>query len=84
MPRNEMYRPLKRLSLGQRLWRRRPPALVSASVALGLLFLGGGLWLSRLPAPLAGQPVVMAAIPEDAEIITASVSYTHLTLPTKA
>ncbi|MCX7351517.1 MAG: hypothetical protein NTZ54_19050, partial [Alphaproteobacteria bacterium] len=72
MPRDEMHRPLKRLSLGQRLWRRRPGAIPAAAVAMALAFLGGGLWVSRIPAPLAGEPVVMVAIPENAEIVTSS------------
>ena len=72
MPRDEMHRPLKRLSLGQRLWRRRPGAIPAAAVAMALAFLGGGLWISRIPAPLAGEPVVMVAIPENAEIVTSS------------
>lgn len=72
MPRDEMRQPLKRLSLAQRLWRRRPGGLASAAAALFVLFLAGGLWLARLPAPGAGEPVVVAAIPETAEIITSS------------
>ena len=72
MPRNEMHRPLRRLSLAQRLWRKRPPLLPAVAATLVLGFVGGGLWLSRLPAPLAGQPVVLAAIPEQAEIVTSS------------
>jgi polysaccharide deacetylase 2 family uncharacterized protein YibQ len=69
-----MHKPLRRLSLAQRLWRRRPPALPAVAVTLVLGFAGGSLWLSRLPAPLAGQPVVLAAIPEQAEIVTSSTS----------
>ena len=72
MPRNEMHKPLKRLNFMQRLWRRRPPALVSAAMLLVAIMLGGGLWLSRIPAPFAGEPVVVAAIPENAELITSS------------
>ena len=34
MPRDELRRPLKRLTLRDRLWRRRPPAPVAAAVAL--------------------------------------------------
>ena len=34
----------------------------------------GGLWLARVQAPLAGEPVVTAAIPETAELITSSTS----------
>ena len=67
-----MHRPLKRLSLPQRLWRRRPPALAAAAMALAVTMAGGVLWLSRIPAPLAGEPVVIAAIPETAELITSS------------
>lgn len=72
MPRDELRQPLKRLSLAQRLWRRRPPAIVVAALVLFAGFAAGGLWLSRIPAPLAGEPVVVAAIPEKAEIITSS------------
>ena len=74
MPRDEMRRPLKRLNLAERLWRRRPSALVMAAGLLVTGFTGGGFWLSRLPAPQAGEPVVMAAIPEQAEIVTSSTS----------
>lgn len=72
MPRDEMHLPLRRLSLGERLWRRRPPLLPTVAVTLVAGFAVGGLLLSRIPAPLAGQPVVTAAIPEQAEIVTSS------------
>lgn len=74
MPRDELRRPLKRLSLAQRLWRRRPQPLAAAALALVAGFALGGLWLARIPAPLAGEPVVTAAIPETAELITSSTS----------
>lgn len=67
-----MRQPLRRLTLAQRLWRKRPPPLVAAPLALALVFALGGLWLSRIPAPLAGPPVVIAAIPETAELVTSS------------
>ena len=71
MPRDELRRPLKRLSLAQRLWRRRPQPLAAAALALVAGFALGGLWLARVQAPLAGEPVVTAAIPE---LITSSTS----------
>ncbi len=74
MPRDELRRPLKRLSLAQRLWRRRPQPVAAAALALLTVFALGGLWLARIPAPLAGEPVVTAAIPETAELITSSTS----------
>lgn len=72
MPRDEMRQPLKRLSLAQRLWRRRPNGLAAAAAVLAAVFVLVGAWLSRLPAPGAGEPVVVAGIPETAEIITSS------------
>jgi len=74
MPRDEMRRPLKRLSLAQRLWRRRPQPLAATALALVAGFALGGLWLARMPAPLAGEPVVTAAIPATAELVTSSTS----------
>ena len=74
MPRDELRRPLKRRSLAQRLWRRRPQPLAAAALALVAGFALGGLWLARVQAPLAGEPVVTAAIPETAELITSSTS----------
>ena len=72
MPRDEMRRPLRRLSLPERLWRRRPSPLAAAAVSLVAVIGLGVLWLSRIPAPLAGEPVVIAAIPEEAELVTSS------------
>ncbi|MCA3560120.1 MAG: divergent polysaccharide deacetylase family protein [Aestuariivirga sp.] len=74
MSRNEMRQPLKRLSPAQRLWRRCPPALVMMSGVVALGFASAGLWLSRPPPPGTGEPVVVAAIPEQAEIITSSIT----------
>lgn len=74
MPRDEMHRPLKPLSLGQRLWRRRPSALWGATMALAAVFAGGAIWAPRIPAPLAGEPVVVAVIPAEAELVTSSTS----------
>ena len=74
MPRDELRRPLKRLSLAQRLWRRRPQPLAATALALVAGFALGGLWLARMPAPLAGEPVVTAAIPATAELVTSSTS----------
>jgi polysaccharide deacetylase 2 family uncharacterized protein YibQ len=74
MPRDEMRRPLKRLSLAQQLWRRRPQPLAATALALVAGFALGGLWLARTPAPLAGEPVVTAAIPATAELVTSSTS----------
>jgi polysaccharide deacetylase 2 family uncharacterized protein YibQ len=74
MPRDELRRPLKRLSLAQRLWRRRPQPLAATALALVAGFALGGLWLARTPAPLAGEPVVTAAIPATAELVTSSTS----------
>ena len=72
MPRDEMRQPLKRLSLAQRIWMKRPSGLAATATCLTAAFVLGGLWLSLLPAPRAGEPVVVAAIPETAEIITSS------------
>jgi len=69
-----MRKPLKRLGFAQRIWRRRPPALVLAPAVLVAAMLGGGVWLSRIPAPFAGEPVVLAAIPENAELVTSSIT----------
>ncbi len=69
-----MRKPLKRLNFAQRIWRRRPPALVLAAALLVAAMLGGGLWLSRIPAPFAGEPIVLAAIPENAELVTSSIT----------
>lgn len=74
MPRDEMHRPLKPMTLRRRLWRRRPGPLLAAALGLTAAFVTGAIWLPRIPAPLAGQPVVIAAIPPEAEIVTSSTS----------
>ncbi|WP_374331169.1 hypothetical protein, partial [Aestuariivirga sp.] len=84
MPRDEMRRPLKRLTFAQRLWRRRPSPLVAAALAIVTGFGAGSAWLSRIPAPLAGEPVVMAAIPENAELVTSSTTPAEAAAPPPA
>ena len=43
-------------------------------MTLVAVFLAGGAWLLMTPRPLAGEPVVVAAIPPVAELATASTS----------
>jgi polysaccharide deacetylase 2 family uncharacterized protein YibQ len=73
MPRDELRKPLRRRSLKERLWSKRPGALALAACTLVAVFLAGGVWLVTTPRPpLAGEPVVVAAIPPVAELVTAS------------
>ncbi len=72
MPRDELRQPLRRRSLKERLWAKRPSALSLTAVSLVALLGGGGVWLSRIPHPFAGEPVVMAAVPPLKELTTAS------------
>src|SRR5438876_12163039 len=72
MPRDELRQPLRKRSPGERLWAKRPSALVLAPILTVAVFGGGSLWLSRIPYPLAGEPVLTLAIPPLAPLATAS------------
>ena len=74
MARDELRQPLRRRSLPERLWAKRPSALAVASVLAVTGFAAGGFALSRLSHPFAGEPVVTAAIPPPEELKTASTS----------
>ncbi len=74
MPRDELRQPLRKRSLRERLWSRRPGALAAASVSAVALFVAGGIWLARIPHPFAGEPVIVAAIPAVQDLTTASVT----------
>ncbi len=72
MPRDELRQPLRKRSLKERLWSRRPSAIALTAAALAAVFVGGGIWVSRIPHPFAGEPIVTAAIPTPEEMATAS------------
>lgn len=72
MPRDELRQPLRRRSLKERLWAKRPSTLSITAVSLVAIIAGGGLWLSRIPRPFAGEPIVLAAVPPLKELTTAS------------
>jgi len=72
MPRDELRQPLRKRSLRQRLWARRPGLFTFAATTLAAGFLAGGTWLALTPHPLAGEPVLVAAIPPAQELLTAS------------
>ncbi len=74
MPRDELRKPLRKRSLRDRLLLRRPSLFSLAAFSLVAGFLAGGAWLVSTPRPLAGEPVVIAAIPPVAELLTASTS----------
>ena len=74
MPRDELRQPLRKRSLRERLWSKRPSAFTAATVLTLVLFVSGGVWLSRIPYPFAGEPVMTAAIPPLEELTTASTS----------
>lgn len=68
---NELRQPLRKRGAFEKLWAKRPSALLAASVAAALLLTLGALWLIRTPYPYAGEPVVMVKIPP-LEIMTAA------------
>ena len=72
MRRNELRQPLRRRGAFEKLWAKRPSALLAASIATILLLSLGTLWLIRTPYPFAGEPVVMVKIPPVEELQTAS------------
>ncbi len=72
MSRDELRQPLRKRSFRERVWSKRPSAFAIASVSLLALFVTGGIWVSRIPHPFAGEPVVVAAIPPAEELKTAS------------
>jgi uncharacterized protein len=63
MARDELRQPLHRRSLGERLWAKRPTLLSVASVLVISGLLGGGAYLTQIPHPFAGEPIIVAAIP---------------------
>ena len=73
MPRDELKQPLHQRRLSQRIWERRPSALTSAYALVIAGFIGGGYWLTKLPMPYAGEPVITLNVPPIEEIKTASV-----------
>ena len=72
MPRDELRQPLKKRTLRERLWLRRPSAYASTAAAIAMFFIGGGIWVARIPSPFAGEPIFVAAIPPPEELTTAS------------
>jgi polysaccharide deacetylase 2 family uncharacterized protein YibQ len=74
MSRDELRQPLRKRSLRERVWSKRPSAFAAVSVSLLALFVTGGIWLSRIPHPFAGEPIVVATIPPAEELKTASTS----------
>jgi polysaccharide deacetylase 2 family uncharacterized protein YibQ len=72
MPRDELRQPLRKRRLRDRLWARRPGPFASAVLVLLAVHVLGVLWLSRIPYPHAGEPVVLAAIPPVEQLVTSS------------
>ena len=72
MRRNELRQPLRKRGAFEKLWAKRPSALLAASLVTALLLSFGTLWLIRIPYPYAGEPVVMVKIPPVEELHTAS------------
>lgn len=73
MRRDELNQPLHKRSLRQRLWERRPSALVCAYTLAIAGMIGGSTWVARQPHPFAGEPIVVVAVPPPEQIKTASI-----------
>jgi hypothetical protein len=73
MPIDELRQPLRRRSLVERLWSRRPGAIPIVYVFTILAYVAGAAWVMRIPYPFAGEPVVTSLIPPVEEVTTASV-----------
>jgi uncharacterized protein len=72
MFRDELKQPLRKKSLSQRLWAKRPSLLTTAYVLTAAAFGSGGWWAVHQPMPYAGEPVISLTIPAAEDIKTAS------------
>jgi len=63
MSRDELRQPLKKRSRAERLWSKRPSLLLALTFLTIAAYGGGIAWLSRIPHPFAGEPIVTASIP---------------------
>ncbi|MBL8789736.1 MAG: divergent polysaccharide deacetylase family protein [Rhizobiales bacterium] len=72
MFRDELKQPLRKKSLSQRLWAKRPSLLATAYVLTAVAFGSGAWWAVRQPMPFAGEPMVSLSIPAAEDIKTAS------------
>ena len=72
MSRDELRQPLKKRSLAERLWAKRPSPLLAASILTACGFIAVSAWAIHTPYPFAGEPIVTAAIPALEELKTAS------------
>lgn len=72
MFRDELKQPLRKKSLRERLWAKRPSPLVMAYVLTAGAFGSSGWWAMQQPLPFAGEPIVTVSIPAAEEIQTAS------------
>jgi uncharacterized protein len=81
MRRDELKQPLRKRSLGQRLWAKRPSLLALAYVVASVGFSGAALWAVKQPLPFAGEPVVVVSVPPPEEITTASIDTTDAPAP---
>ena len=73
MPRDELRQPLKKRSKVERLWSKRPGALLFVSLLTVALYAGAVTWLARISHPFAGEPIITAAIPPLEEIPTGAI-----------
>ncbi len=73
MPRDELKQPLHQRRLSQRIWERRPSALLSSYALVIAGFVSGGYWLTKQPMPFAGEPIITLNVPPVEEIKTASI-----------
>ena len=72
MSRDELRQPLRKRSLKERLWAKRPSPLLSTSILATSGFIALSAWAIQIPLPFAGEPIVTAAIPAVEELKTAS------------
>ncbi len=73
MRRDELNQPLHKRSLRQRLWGKRPGALVCAYALVLTGMIGSGAFIAHQPHPFAGEPILVVAVAPVEEIKTASI-----------
>jgi uncharacterized protein len=73
MRRDELRQPLRKRGAFEKLWAKRPSALLAASLATALFLSLVAAFLTLTPYPYAGEPIVTVRIPPVEELKTASI-----------